>query len=62
MEIVGPLVHDFLLMQMTASRGIKKHSQKAVNALFMEFGQLDKKTVFELQHANELTSEQSRKH
>jgi len=58
MEIVGPLVHDFLLTQMTASRGIKKHGQKAVDALFMEFGQLDKKTVFEPQYASELTSEQ----
>jgi len=60
MQIVGPLVHDFLLTQMTASRGIKKHGQKAVDALFSEFGQLDEKTVFEPQHAGDLTRDQKR--
>jgi len=60
MQVVGPLVHDFLLTQMTASRGIKKHGQRAVDALFQEFGQLDKKTVFEPQHARDLTKEQKK--
>ena len=46
------------MTQMTASAGIKKHGDKAVEALFAEFCQLDEKSVFEPVDAKALSSEQ----
>jgi len=40
-------IFGFMMTQMTVSHGIKKHGQKAIDALFSEFCQLDDKTVFE---------------
>jgi len=40
-------IFGFMMTQMTASWGIKRHGQKATNALFSMFCQLDDKTVFE---------------
>jgi hypothetical protein len=43
---------------MTATAGIKKHGQKAVDALFSEFCQLDNKSVFKPLAASILTKKQ----
>jgi hypothetical protein len=51
-------VTGFIMTQMTATAGIKKHGEKAVNALLMEFCQLDDKEVFKGLMASELTSSQ----
>jgi hypothetical protein len=40
-------ITGFLMIQMTARAGIKKHGDAAVEAMFKEFLQLDDKTVFE---------------
>jgi hypothetical protein len=37
----------FIFNQMTANKGIKKHGQSAVDALYKEFAQLDAKGVFQ---------------
>ncbi|KAG7347353.1 reverse transcriptase RNA-dependent DNA polymerase [Nitzschia inconspicua] len=50
----------YMMTQMTASAGIKKHGQAAVDALFREFAQLDDKTVFEVLDSRTLTREQRR--
>jgi len=47
-----------VMTQMTATAGIKKHGQLAINALLAEFGQLDDKNVFEACNASTLTKEQ----
>jgi hypothetical protein len=39
-------VYGHIMAQMTATAGIKKHGQKAVDALLKEFCQLDDKSVF----------------
>ncbi len=49
-----------MMTQMMASHGIKKHGQKAVDALFSEFCQLDDKTVFEPMDASKLTQAQKK--
>jgi hypothetical protein len=48
-------VTGFIMTQMTAKAGIKKHGQVAVDALFQEFLQLHDKTVFARKHRSELT-------
>jgi len=45
---------------MTATAGIKKHGQAAVDALLQEFCQLDSKNVFEPRDASTLTASQKR--
>ncbi|KAG7372416.1 reverse transcriptase RNA-dependent DNA polymerase [Nitzschia inconspicua] len=50
----------YMMTQMTATAGIKKHGQAAVDALFREFAQLDDKTVFEVLDSRTLTREQRR--
>lgn len=40
-------VFGYTMNQMTATAGIKKHGQAAVDAIFKEFAQLDDKSVFE---------------
>jgi hypothetical protein len=53
-------VTGYVMTQMTAQAGIKKHGSKAVDALLAEFCQLDDKAVFNPIVATELTSEQKR--
>jgi hypothetical protein len=48
-------VTGFIMTQMTAKAGIKKHGQVAADALFQEFLQLHDKTVFAGKHRSELT-------
>jgi hypothetical protein len=48
------------MTQMTATAGIKKHGQAAVDALLQEFCQLDSKNVFEPLDASTLTASQKR--
>ena len=48
-------VHGYVMTQMTATAGIKKHGQPAVDALLAEFAQLDNKNVFKPMEANKLT-------
>jgi len=55
-------IFGFMMMQMTASQGIRKHGQKAVDALFSEFYQLDDKTVFDPINATLLSKAQKRLH
>jgi hypothetical protein len=51
-------VTGFIMTQMTAKAGIKKHGQVAVNAIFQEFLQLHNLGVFLGQHRSELTTMQ----
>ena len=51
-------VFDFVLTQMTARAGIKKHGQAARDALTAEFAQLDHKGAYEPIHATSLTETQ----
>jgi hypothetical protein len=53
-------VTGYVMTQMTAQAGIKKHGSKAIDALLAEFCQLDDKAVFNPMIATELTSEQKR--
>jgi hypothetical protein len=48
------------MTQMTATAGIKKHGQAAVDALLQEFRQLDSKNVFEPLDASTLTAKKRR--
>jgi Reverse transcriptase (RNA-dependent DNA polymerase) len=54
-EITG-----YIMTQMTATAGIKKHGNKAVEALLAEFCQLDDKKVFKPMVASTLTREQKK--
>jgi hypothetical protein len=49
-----------IMTQMTANAGIKKHGDRAVEALLEEFCQLDNKSVFKPIHNTELTMQQKR--
>jgi hypothetical protein len=53
-------IFGHIMTQMTATAGIKKHSQAAVDALLQEFCQLDSKSVFEPLDASMLTASQKR--
>ena len=44
--------------QMSVSKGIKRHGDKALDALLSEFGQIHKHDTFIPQYANKLTFEQ----
>lgn len=48
-------VFGHVMTQMTATAGIKKHGQEAVDALFKEFAQLDDKRVFQPLDASSLS-------
>ena len=48
------------MTQMTATAGIKKHGERAVEAMFMESYQLDNQSVFGGLMASELTATQKR--
>ena len=54
------VVSHFIMTQMTATAGIKKHGDKAVSALMSEFTQLDSKSVFTPVDATKLTRAQKR--
>ena len=47
-----------IVTQMTATAGIKKHGQAAVDVLLQEFCQLDSNNVFEPLDASTLTASQ----
>jgi len=47
-------IFGHIMTQMTATAGIKKHGQAAVDALLQEFCQLDSKNVFESLDASTL--------
>jgi hypothetical protein len=53
-------VTGFMMTQMTAKAGIKKHGQVTIDALFQEFSQLHDLGVFLGQHKSELTHTQKR--
>ncbi len=53
-------ITGFILTQMTATAGIRKHGSRAVDALFQELCQLDDKKVFKPINANNLTRGQKR--
>ena len=53
-------ITGFIMTQMTAKAGIKKHGQVAIDALFQEFSQLHDLGVFEGQDARKLTDKQKR--
>ena len=53
-------ITGFIMTQMTAKAGIKKHGQVAINALYQEFLQLHDLDVFEGQHASALTTAEKR--
>ncbi len=53
-------IFGFMMTQMTASQGIRKHGQKAVDALFSEFCQLDDRTVFDPIDATTLSHQQKK--
>jgi len=49
-----------IMTQMTATAGIKKHGQAAVDALLQKFCQLDNKDIFDPINASTLTTDQKR--
>jgi len=51
-------IFGHIMTQMTATAGIKKHGQAAVDALLQEFNQFDSKNVFEPLDASTLTASQ----
>jgi hypothetical protein len=53
-------ISGFIFNQMTATAGIKKHGDKAVDALFKEFCQLHEKNIFEPVKSNSLSHTQRR--
>jgi hypothetical protein len=53
-------VTGFIMTQMTAKAGIKKHWQATINALYQKFLQLHNQDVFDGKHAGELTKSQKR--
>jgi hypothetical protein len=54
-------IFGHVMTQMTATAGIKKHGERAVDALFKEFCQLDDKSVFLPVDAKSLTRDQKYK-
>ena len=53
-------LNGFIMPQMSAKVGIKKHGKHAIESLFTEFLQLHDKSVFEGRHAYELSRDQKR--
>jgi hypothetical protein len=53
-------VFGHVMTQMTATAGIKKHGQKAIDALFQEFAQLEDKKVFQPLNATTLSVTEKR--
>ena len=50
----------YVFMQMSAEAGIKRYGQKAIDALYKEFAQLNELSVFEAVCASDLTDQQRR--
>lgn len=59
-EVLRRHVFGHIMTQMTATASIKKHGDRAVEALFAEFCQLDDKPVFEPVDARKLSNDQKR--
>ena len=57
---IHSLVAHFIFTQMSAQAGIKKHGQKAIDALLKEFTQLDNQDTFDPQDASKLTAQQKK--
>ena len=57
---IHSLVAHFIFTQMSAQAGIKKHGQKAIDALLKEFIQLDNQDTFDPQDASKLTAQQKK--
>jgi hypothetical protein len=53
-------ITDFIMTQMTAKAGIKKHGKVAIDALYTEFLQLHDLGVFQGEQASALTKEQKK--
>jgi hypothetical protein len=53
-------VFGHVMTQMTATAGIKKHGQRAIDALLKEFSQLDDKSVFAAVDAGTLATKQKK--
>ena len=49
-------ITGFIMTQMTATAGIKKHGERVVEAMFMEFCQLDDQSVFRGLMTSKLTA------
>ena len=60
-KTIQKYITGFMLTQMTATAGIKKHGQRAIEAPMNEFLQLHNKDVFEPMHAHKLTNDQKRR-
>jgi hypothetical protein len=60
LPILSRHVFDYIMTQMTANAGTKKHGQAAVEALFMELAQLHKQHVFTPMKAEELSQQEKR--
>jgi hypothetical protein len=53
-------ITGFIMTQMSANAGIKKHGRVAIDALYQGFLQLHDLGVSQGQHANKLTKDQKR--
>ena len=51
-------VTHYMMTQMSAKAGIRKHGQAAINALMKEFAQLHNQNTFDPVHAHKLTEQQ----
>ena len=51
-------ITGFVMHQMTAKAGIKKHGKVAIEALYQEFLQLHDQTTFEGKHAHKLSAKE----
>ena len=60
-KTIQKYITGFMLTQMTATASIKKHGQRAIEALMNEFLQLHNKDIFEPMHAHKLTNDQKRR-
>ena len=52
------LIFGFIMNQMSAKAGIRKHGEKAEVALMKEFAQLEDLSVYQIIHAHTLTKEE----
>ena len=57
---IHSLMANFIFTQMSAKAGIKKHGQRAIDALLKEFTQLDNQDTFDPQDASKLTPQQKK--
>ena len=57
---IHSLMANFIFTQMSAKAGIKKHGQRAIDALLKELTQLDNQDTFDPQDASKLTPQQKK--